>query len=80
MNGIGTLTMLTSSAAQPFGPGAAAAVDTSSPTSDPSADASATSAEGNLAGDYSMKVLSLVTHSSADQALTLIQSLLPKQG
>jgi len=27
-----------------------------------------------------MSVLSMVTHASADQALTLIQSLLPKQG
>ena len=80
MNGIGTLTMLTSAAAQPLGPGAVAAVDTSSPTSDPIADANATLAQGNLAGDYSMSVLSLVTHASADQALTLIQSLLSKQG
>jgi hypothetical protein len=80
MNGIGTLTMLTSSAAQPFGPSAVAATDTSSPASDPIADANATSAQGNLGSDYSMSVLSMVTHASADQALTLIQSLLPKQG
>ena len=37
-------------------------------------------ASGNFSSDYAMSLLAKVTHASADQALTLIQSMLPPTG
>jgi len=33
---------------------------------------------GDFSADYAMSLLAKVTHASADQALTLIQSMLPQ--
>jgi hypothetical protein len=67
-------------AMQPMTSSAAASVDVS-PT-DGSADigTSGAAASGNFSADYAMSLLAKVTHASADQALTLIQSMLPPTG
>jgi hypothetical protein len=72
MDGIGSLGALASQAARPFAVGGAGSIN--------AAGAAGGSAPGAVNGaafamDYSMAVLAKVTHASADQALTLIQSL-----
>lgn len=72
--------MLTSMAAQPLTSGAATTVDVSSPDGSSSTGTSGAVASGNFSSDYAMSLLAKVTHASADQALTLIQSMLPPTG
>jgi hypothetical protein len=83
MNPIGTFSLLSSSAAQPFAAGAATSVDAGAgPTGD------AVGASGAAIGrpseafstDYAMSLLAKITHAGADQALTLIQGLMTPRG
>ena len=76
MDGIGSIGILASVAAQPLN------IATAIPQV--SADSSADSSAGTggapsaaVAADYSMSVLAKVTHAGADQALALIQMLAP---
>jgi hypothetical protein len=80
MSGIGSTSMLTSMAAQRLTSGVAATVDVSSPDGSSSTGASGAASSGNFSSDYAMSLLAKVTHANADQALTLIQSMLPPTG
>lgn len=79
MNSIGAISMLATSAAQPFAAGPAPSVDASSGATGDSVGTSGAAVgrpSAALAGDYAMSVLSKITHASADQALALIQGML----
>jgi hypothetical protein len=67
-------------AAQPLASGAAATVDVSPTDGGSGSGTSGVASSGNFSGDYAMSLLAKVTHASADQALTLIQSMLPATG
>lgn len=80
MSGIGSISMLTSMAAQPMASSPATSVDVGSAGGDSGVGTSGAVASGNFSSDYAMSLLAKVTHGSADQALTLIQSMLPPTG
>jgi hypothetical protein len=80
MNGIGSISALTSMAAQPMTSAVAASVDVSPAGAGSGVESGGSAASGNFAADYAMSLLAKVTHASADQALTLIQSMLPPAG
>ena len=77
MSGIGSVSMLASLAAQPYSSTRATSVDAAAPANDSGSDIGAPAASGNFSADYAMSLLAKITHASADQALTLIQSMLP---
>jgi hypothetical protein len=80
MSEIGSIGALALSAAQPFTASRAASVDASSEAGEAGApDNTASGAESPAAftTDYAASLLAKITHASADQALTLIQGMLP---
>ncbi len=77
MTGIGSIAILASQAAQPLAAGPAASADAAAPIG-PAADSGGGGATpSNLSGDYAMSLLAKITHAGADQALALIQGMLP---
>jgi hypothetical protein len=76
MDGIGSVSTLTTAAAQPFLTSRATPVAESPAAVGGSAAADGTGApSANFSADYAMSLLARVTHASADQALALIQSI-----
>lgn len=80
MSSIGAIGMLTSTAAQPMTSSPATSVDVSPAGGGSGVGTSGAVPSGNFSSDYAMSLLAKVTRASADQALTLIQSMLPSTG
>jgi hypothetical protein len=67
-------------AAQPLTSSVATSVDVSPAGSGSAGGTNGAGSSGNFSSDYAMSLLAKVTHAGADQALTLIQSMLPPTG
>jgi len=78
MSGIGSIGILASAAAQPYAVSQANSIPQASADSsvDSTDNGGAASSEA-FSTDYAMSLLAKVTHASADQALALIQGMLP---
>jgi hypothetical protein len=74
MSEIGAISLLASSAAEPF---ATTPVTAAGTTPGDTGGGAAASIPGAFSADYAMSLLAKITHAGADQALTLIQAMLP---
>ena len=77
MNGIGSISLLASVAAQPFAVSQATSVDVAPVAGDGDGadDGVSALASKAISADFSMSILAKINHASADQALALIQGM-----